>query len=100
MNSINLVITDTCNTQRAVGRLLTGPNSPLEQTFWVPCDSHSLQLLMKDIIMMPVWQNLVTIAQNIVTAFTTSHKQLAILRDLMQKRLRKTYSFILSVITR
>lgn len=45
---INSMATDTCNTMRAVWRTLAADNRT-QHVFFVPCDSHGLQLLIKDI---------------------------------------------------
>jgi Protein of unknown function (DUF 659)/hAT family C-terminal dimerisation region len=98
-SKINSVVTDTCNTQRAVGKIIAN-NQQTSHIFWVPCDSHSLQLLIKDILSSPWYSDVMKKAQSIVTSFTAAHKQLAVLRDIMLRRLGKVHSFVLSVITR
>lgn len=46
---INSITTDTCSTMKAVWRILE--QKPMfEHTFFVPCDSHGLQLVVKDLI--------------------------------------------------
>jgi len=96
---INSVSMDTCPTQMKASRIL-GARPAYKHVFFVPCSSHGLQLLIKDVITIPWFSERVKQAQAIVTAFTSASKQLAILRDLMQSTTGSTYSFVLSVITR
>ncbi len=49
LHRINSVGTDTCNTMRdAWNQMARDPRA--KHVFFIPCDSHGLQLLMKDII--------------------------------------------------
>lgn len=65
--------------------------------FTVPCDSHGLQLLIKDILEEIEWFTKVfAVAQKIGTKFRTSPKQLSIL----QQHQVKKRAFIAAVITR
>ena len=96
---INSVSMDTCPTQNKASRILSA-RPPYKHVFFVPCTSHGLQLLIKDVIAIPWISERVKQAQAIVTAFTGTPKQLAILRDIMQSTLGSVYSFTLSVITR
>lgn len=75
-------------------------NHRTKHVFFVLCDSHRLQLLMKDIIE-PNWlSSCFSFAQNIVTHFNHSPKQLAMLREKMRNAYGKTRTFNLSVFTR
>jgi hypothetical protein len=94
------LVTDTCNTQRAVGKRISLPNSDHHYIFWVPCDSHGLQLLVKDILAIPAYQKMKDLAQDLAVALTSSHKQLAILHQLMIKHYKKPFALVLLVITR
>lgn len=96
---INSVGTDTCNTMRdSWNRMERDPRT--KHVFFVPCDSHGLQLLMKDIIETNWFTSRFSSAQNIVTHFNHSPKQLAMLREKMRNAYGKTRAFILSVLTR
>ena len=97
---INSLITDTCNTQRAVGKEISLLSSFNPRIFWVPCDSHGLQLLVKDTIEIPQFSQIMDIAQDLVVKFSTSHKQLARLRVIMTKLYGQPLALALSVITR
>jgi hypothetical protein len=96
---INSVSMDTCATQAKASRILSA-RPPYKHVFFVPCSSHGLQLLIKDVISIPWISERVKQAQAVVTSFTGSSKQLAILRDIMKLTTGSVYSFILSVITR
>lgn len=71
----------------------------LNSTFFIPCDSHGLQLLLKDILELPKVTNIFNTAKRIVAFFRSSPKQHAILQDLQLKIYKKQISLISSVIT-
>jgi hAT family protein len=96
---INSVATDTCSTMRSFWTKL-GVKPRYKLTFFVPCDSHGLQLLIKDILEFPVFSTTMTECNGIVAHFSSSHKQLALLRSYMVAELGKTYALILAVPTR
>jgi hypothetical protein len=62
----------------------------------VPCDSHGLQLLIKDILKTEPFASTIAKAQTIVSTFHQAKKQYAILRTKQEKPM----AFILSVIIR
>jgi len=97
---INSIAFDTCNTQRAAQRVLKAiPH--LQHVFYVLCESHGLQLLMKDVIEKHAWiKRIVDACQQLAVAFTTSPKQLGRLRAIMMELYTHQKSFVLSVITR
>jgi len=68
----------------------------LSHALFVPCDSHGLQLLIKDLLEQPRIAEVVDMAQTIVRAFHKAKKQYAILRSKQEK----PQALILSVITR
>jgi hypothetical protein len=49
---LNSFASDTCNSMRAVWNILRNTEG-LENLFYIPCDAHSLQLLMKDLLSLP-----------------------------------------------
>jgi hypothetical protein len=87
--------TDTCATMRKTWSSLEKHLS-LSHLFFVPCDSHGLQLLIKDILESKPFSDTIGKAQTIVTAFRQAKKQYAILRTKQEKAI----AFVLSVMTR
>ena len=96
---INSITTNTCATQKKAARILAS-RQEFQKVFFVPCDSHGLQLLIKNIVELPWFNAILKKAQSIVTAFTSALKQLGLLRNCMRDTLGKVVSFALSVITR
>jgi hypothetical protein len=92
---INSISTDTCNTMRAVWQNLRRLPSR-KHIFCIPCDSHGLQLLIKDILSISPYDRLVEKAESIASWFHRSTLQLHILQDHQEPK----RAFILSVITR
>ncbi len=98
-SELNSLVTDTCATQMNAALLISqSPN--LKHLFLISCDSHGLQLLIKDIVQTSRFSELFAQAQDVVQAFSTSPKQLAILRQHMASSIGGVRSFALSVITR
>jgi hypothetical protein len=73
---INSFTTDTCSTMRATYRLLRA-TPKLAHYFITLCNSHSLQLLIKDIIELPQFLPFYRDTTIVITAFSTSKKQWA-----------------------
>jgi hypothetical protein len=96
---LNSLVTDTCATQLNTGFRIS-QSQDLKHLFIIGCDSHGIQLLIKDILDMPQFKSTFTQAQEIVQAFSRSPKQLGILRQYMINSLGGIKSFALSVITR
>jgi hypothetical protein len=98
-SELNSLVMDTCATQMNSALLISQfPN--LKHLFIIGCDSHGLQLLVKDIIQKSRFREVFNQAQDVVQAFSTSPKQLAILRQHMASSIGGVRSFALSVITR
>jgi len=57
----------------------------LSHALFIPCDSHGLQLLIKDILELPQIAPIIAKAQAIVSAFHKAKKQYAILRSYQNK---------------
>jgi len=96
---LNSLSTDTCDTMlKTHWLMLQFPE--LKHVFFIPCDSHGLQLLVKDIVNLPVFKTILDQAQNIAKAFKKSTLQLARLRDIQKDIYGKPKSLCLSVITR
>ena len=98
---VNSFATDTCSTMRRVWRILDA-DSRLDKSksFFVPCDSHGIQLLIKDLLHVPYYEKVLSKVTNIITAFRASPKQLALLRQVQVECYGKTIALVLSVITR
>ena len=96
---INSTATDTCGTMRKLWRALRGDRR-FKHALFVPCDSHGIQLLIKDIVMLPEFQNVMRSTNDVVSHFRTSHKQLALLRSYQSELYGKTYAFVLAAETR
>ena len=97
---INLVDTDTCNIIRDTWNRMAR-DSRARHMFFIPCDSHGLQLFMKNIIETTWFFDRSRSAQNVVTHCNKSPKQLTLLREKMCNAYNgKKQAFILSVLTR
>jgi hypothetical protein len=96
---INSTATDTCGTMRKLWKALRGDRR-FKHTLFVPCDSHGIQLLIKDIVMLPEFQQVMRNTNDVVLHFRTSHKQLALLRSYQDELYNKTYAFVLAAETR
>ena len=101
---------DTCNTQRRVWKDLI-KQLEASHVLSVPCDSHGIQLIFKDLLLpgKDLFQLQITttlgkffkdFSNHIVSFFSKSNKQLAYLRDVMVKCNRKIIALITTVPTR
>jgi hypothetical protein len=99
LSRINAISTDTCATQRKALRLLSR-RPEFRHVFSLGCDAHGLQLLIGDILNIGWFQQVSKQASSIVSAFSTSPKQLAVLRVHMEKAYGKQLSFTVACITR
>ncbi|EED14263.1 conserved hypothetical protein [Talaromyces stipitatus ATCC 10500] len=101
---INSLSTDTCPLMRAVSKLLL-QKPQLKHTFMIPCDSHGLQLIFKDLLDMKASKT-VTVKQifkeasEIVSFFHNSPLQYARLQKIHIKHKNRRQVLIASVITR
>ena len=99
LSRINSLSTDTCDTMLKTHWLLQ-QYSELKHVFFIPCDSHGLQLLVKDVVTLPIFETTLNKAQKIVKAFKKSPLQLARLHNLQEELYDgKRKSLCLSVIT-
>jgi hypothetical protein len=87
--------TDTCATMQKTWTGLE-EHPLLKHAFFIPCDSHGLQLLIKDVLESQPFCDIIAKAQMIVSTFHRAPKQYAILRSKQEK----PTAFVLSVITR
>jgi hypothetical protein len=99
ISRINSIATDTCDTMLAMGKQLQ-LSDQFRHVFFIPCDSHSIQLLVKDILTIPRLKSILSDAQAVVSAFHKSPLQHALLREQQIDCYGKHYSLILAVITR
>jgi hypothetical protein len=96
---INSIATDTCNTMLSMRKeLLQSPD--FKHVLFIPCDSHGIQLLVKDLLSIPRLQTILNKAQAIVKAFRKAPLQYARLREIQLEIYNEHRSLILSVITR
>ena len=80
---------------RLIGSLTLSQDLRLQHCFFILCDSHGLQLLIKDILQLPWFSGIAQRAQKVVTAFKRSKLQLAILRQYQMEKYGCTKAFIL-----
>jgi hypothetical protein len=71
-----------------------------KHVFSLGCDSHGLQLLIKDIILLPSISKVFRNAQLIVTHFNTAPLQLAVLRQIQLQEYKEERALLGSIITR
>lgn len=98
-SELNSLVMDTCNLQRSAGQKLL-EHSELKHMFLVGCDSHGIQLLIKDLLNTKFFGDVFQQAQGVVAAITNSPKQLGILREKMATYPEGVIALALSVITR
>jgi hypothetical protein len=92
---ISSLTTDTCATMRNTWTGLEQVEL-LSHVLFIPCDSHGLQLLIKDLLDQPQISEVMKKAYAIVTGFHQAKKQYAILRSKQEQ----TCALLLSVLTR
>jgi hypothetical protein len=96
---VNAFSTDTCATMESLWERLE-QISAFRNALFVPCESHSLQLLIKDLLEIPEFAQTHRDCANIVAYFKSASKQYALLRDFQQLEYSKRIALIISVITR
>ena len=72
----------------------------LKHCFFLPCDSHGLQLLVKDLLELPCYREIHNKVQTIVKAFVNAPLQLSCLRQCQLQLYGRKKALVLSVITR
>ena len=80
LSRINSIATDTCNTMFNMWMEIQRFNE-LRHCLFIPCDSHGIQLLVKDLLQIPSLQSLLQQAQTVVNAFRNAPLQYARLRE-------------------
>lgn len=98
-NRLNSLSTDATATMRSVCQILS-EKPELRHLFCIPCDSHGLQLIIKDLLHLPRIHEAFSVATKIVTYFRSSAKQLASLRTFQQQIYSEARSLLAAVITR
>ena len=73
LKRVNSITGDTCATNFAIFKQLESQPA-LNHCFFIPCDAHSLQLLLKDICSHYTVEELVTAADGLVSHFKHSPK--------------------------
>ena len=96
---INSVVTDTCSTMFSMWEQLESYDD-FKHCLFIPCDSHGIQLLIKNILELPSFSSVMKQAQILVKAFRKAHLQYARLRENQLHFYGRHQSLILSVITR
>jgi hypothetical protein len=84
LSRVSSLTTDTCTTMRSTWLGLEAVDK-LSHVLFIPCDSHGLQLLIKDLLDQPRIAEVMIMAQTIINAFHRAEKQYAILRSKQEK---------------
>ncbi|KAJ3453422.1 hypothetical protein MRS44_017669 [Fusarium solani] len=96
---MNAICTDTCSTMRKLHAEMK--NMPeFRHCFFILCDSHGLQLLVKDIVESERWASVLKKVTRIITFFKKAKLQLARLRAYQLECYGKQKAFITPAITR
>jgi hypothetical protein len=99
LSRVNALTTDTCSTMMSMWDKLHA-NSATNHILTIPCDSHGIQLLIKDLLdlggIKTVWKQ----ANSIISSFRSSPKQLKYLRIIQKREYGRQKALIASVITR
>lgn len=99
MKIIGSMTTDTCATMRLFWEFCE-QSKELTHVVFAPCDSHGLQLIIKDLCESAWFAPILNGAQSIARGFHKAKKQYAILREIQEEIYRKQQALILSVMTR
>src|SRR5436190_10766642 len=95
---INSIITDICKLIFKMW-LEIQKLDEFKHVFFIPCDSHGLQLLIGDLLKIPGFKEVLNKAQTVVKSFHHSLLQYAHLWDFQLQYNKQHQSLILSVIT-
>lgn len=90
---MTMVVTDTCATMRKAWDIVQ------DEFPWMcvlPCQPHTISLLMKDIASIPNVKKLTALESTVVGWFANHHKPLAILRNKSQELLGRVYQLVKS----
>jgi hypothetical protein len=98
-NRVNSITTDTCNAMLRAWEILE-QFVEFRHCFFIPCDSHGLQLVIKDMLEIPELKELHDVIQSIAKAFKNAPLQYARLRECQLAKYNRKQALCLSVITR
>ena len=96
MNSLS---TDMYSTMRSLWKKLRA-SKELRHVFCSPCNSHGIQLFLKDILQLPWFKTVLSRVQQVVRAFRAAHKEYNLLREFQMDVYGKKIALILHCITR
>jgi Protein of unknown function (DUF 659)/hAT family C-terminal dimerisation region len=99
LDRINSIVNDTCSTMRLMWSEIEKFDD-LRHCFFIPCDSHGIQLLVKDILKLHSLNDTLQEGQCLAKSFRNAPLQYARLREFQKEVYGKHQSLILSVITR
>lgn len=99
LDCINSISNDTCSTMRGMWAEIE-KFEDLRHCLFIPCDSHGIQLLVKDLLNLPYFNEIIQKAQCIVKSFRHAPLQYGRLREFQVQYYRNPQSLVLSVITR
>jgi len=98
---INSFATDTCSRMLLLWRILAADQRlQLSKALFVPCDSHGLQLLIKDVLGIPHYKVIQSQIILVINIFCWSALQLSILREKQKASYGTTSAWVLAVIPR
>ena len=95
---INSIITDTCKLMFSMWSEMQ-KFVELKHVLFIPCDSHGLQLLVKDLLKILTFKNIMNKVQTVIKSFRSSLLQYAHLREFQLQYNKQHQSLMLSVIT-
>jgi hypothetical protein len=99
LSRINSISADTCSTMLgSFDQISSRPG--LEHCFFIPCDPHGLQLLIKDILSYPVYAITVHAASQIIDHFHHADKQYQIFKEIQQRFPGKNHVLVGAAFTR
>jgi len=96
---INSITMDTCSTMFSMWEQFECYDD-FKHYLFIPCDSHGIQLLIKDILHLLYFSNVLQQAQLVAKSFRKALLQFTHLRDIQTHFYNRHQSFILSVIMR
>lgn len=99
LTRLNSVTTDTCDTMLKMWTELQHDDE-FKRCLFIPCNSRGIQLLVKDILMIQRFKDILHPAQSIVKAFKDAPLQYARLKRCQVKVYGEPRSLILSIVTR
>jgi Protein of unknown function (DUF 659) len=99
LSRINSISADTCNIiLSSFNQISSRPG--LKHCFFIPCDPHGLQLLIKDILSYSVYAITVHAASQIIDHFHYADKQYQIFKEIQQRFSGKNHVLVSAAFTR